>query len=76
MGKKRTEGARAVIVLDVFKVQTSCGYGVPRLASVAPKDPEKAPEAAFEDRETMGHWASNEIEKNEYHMKWNGTSTA
>jgi len=67
MGKKRIDGARAIIVLDVFKVQTSCGYGVPRLSSVAQKDPEKAPEAAFEDRETLGHWASNKAEKNELH---------
>ena len=58
-------------------MQTSCGYGVPRLSSVAPKDPEKAPEAAFEDRETMGHWASNKIDKNELHtyqMEWNAKS--
>lgn len=25
----------------------------------------KAPEAAFQDRETIGHWASNKVEKNE-----------
>ncbi|KAL5611969.1 uncharacterized protein BROUX77_002125 [Berkeleyomyces rouxiae] len=31
-GKRSTfDGARAVIVCDVFKVQTSCGYGVPMI---------------------------------------------
>ena len=31
MGKSNFEGARAVILLDIFKVQTSCGFGVPLL---------------------------------------------
>ncbi|RFU24997.1 hypothetical protein B7463_g11339, partial [Scytalidium lignicola] len=78
MGKKRIDGARAIIFLDVFKVQTSCGYGVPRLSrNSAEKDIEKAPELAFEDRETMGHWAANKVEKNEltsYRMTWNAKS--
>jgi hypothetical protein len=25
----------------------------------------KSPESAFEDRETIGHWAANKVEKNE-----------
>ncbi|PSS22101.1 hypothetical protein M430DRAFT_99469 [Amorphotheca resinae ATCC 22711] len=77
MGKKRIDGARAVIKLDVFKVQTSCGYGVPRLSRNTPEDPEKNPETAFEDRDTLGHWASNKVEKNElmsYQMEWNSHS--
>jgi len=61
MGKKRIEGARAVSMLEVFKIQTSCGYGVPRLSSTVPNDPEKPGEAAFEDHETMGHWASDNV---------------
>jgi hypothetical protein len=32
MSKERIESARAIIMLDVWKVQTSCGYGVPFLA--------------------------------------------
>lgn len=47
------------------------------LARVAPKDPEKVPEAAFGDREPMGHWASHKIEKRELHsyqMGWNPNS--
>jgi len=79
MGKKRVDGARAVIVLDIWKVQTSCGYGVPRLSSTAPilVDLEKTPEAAFEDRETLGHWAGKQVERNlihSYQMEWNAKS--
>ncbi|KAH8816446.1 pyridoxamine phosphate oxidase family protein [Xylogone sp. PMI_703] len=76
MSKKHVEGARAIIFLDVFKVQTSCGYGVPRLSRehASSADIEKSPELAFEDRETMGHWASKKVENNElaaYRMVWN-----
>jgi hypothetical protein len=77
MGKQRIEGARAVILLDVFKVQTSCGFGVPRLALSPSLDSEKALETAFEDRETLGHWASKKVEKDEmqtYQMEWNAKS--
>jgi hypothetical protein len=59
MGKARLDGARAVILLDVWKVQTSCGYGVPRLGL----DEEKG--AMLQDRETLGHWAHGKVEKNE-----------
>jgi hypothetical protein len=31
MGQPRPEGLRAILILDIFEVQTSCGYGVPRL---------------------------------------------
>ncbi|OJD22523.1 hypothetical protein ACJ73_06131 [Blastomyces percursus] len=66
LADKYVEGVRAVIVLDVFKVQTSCGYGVPRLALTT--DPTtNAPTPYLQDRETMGHWASNKIAKNELH---------
>ncbi|TQV98055.1 pyridoxamine phosphate oxidase [Cordyceps javanica] len=30
-GGRRFDGARAVIVCDIWQVQTSCGYGVPRV---------------------------------------------
>ncbi|KKZ65220.1 hypothetical protein EMCG_08928 [[Emmonsia] crescens] len=66
MADKYVEGARAVIVLDVFQVQTSCGYGVPRLALTT--DPTtNTPKPYLQDRETMGHWASTKIAKNELH---------
>lgn len=69
MGKKRVEGARAVILLDVFKCQTSCGFGVPLLttahiATSSPDFPEVPAEPILKDRETLGHWASKQIEKN------------
>ncbi|PGH17431.1 hypothetical protein AJ80_04801 [Polytolypa hystricis UAMH7299] len=64
--QKYLKGARAVIHLDVFKVQTSCGYGVPRLALTT--DPlTNQPKPYLQDRDTMGHWATKKIEKNELH---------
>ncbi|TVY81255.1 Pyridoxamine 5'-phosphate oxidase family protein ustO [Lachnellula suecica] len=74
MGKKRVDGARAVVLLTVWKVQTSCGYGVPRI-KLGEHDVEKGKEEeAFQDRETLGHWAGNKVEKNEmcdYQLKNN-----
>ncbi|KAI9795394.1 MAG: hypothetical protein M1833_007182 [Piccolia ochrophora] len=58
MGKQRIDGARAVVLLEVFKAQTSCGYGVPLLDKNPPS------ESRFEDRKTMKHWAANMMEKN------------
>ncbi len=71
---KPVEGARAIILLDVFKVQTSCGFGVPRHAKVKLGDDSEKWAAGFEDRETIGHWASRKIEGNtlhEYQRDWN-----
>lgn len=68
------EGARAIILLDVFKVQTSCGFGVPRHAKVKVDDGDDEWVAGFEDRETLGHWASKKItanKLNEYRKEWN-----
>jgi len=61
MGKEKIDGARAVILLSVFKVQTSCGYGVPYLA-LRPdaKDPSKM-EPYLHDRDTLGHWAGKQV---------------
>ncbi|TVY43341.1 Pyridoxamine 5'-phosphate oxidase family protein [Lachnellula occidentalis] len=74
MGKKKVDGARAVIVLDVWKVQTSCGYGVPRIRE-GDMDIEKGKEEdAFQDRDTLGHWAGQRVERNEmgeYQLKNN-----
>ncbi|ELR10104.1 hypothetical protein VC83_07565 [Pseudogymnoascus destructans] len=68
MGNKKILGARAVIVLDVFKVQTSCGFGVPKLVKISGSadDEEKAAgcEYGFEDRDTIGHWAKKKMDKN------------
>jgi len=50
---------------------------VPRLSSTSTIDPEKSSEAAFEDRETLGHWAGKQVEKNQLHsyqMEWNAKS--
>lgn len=33
MGLEEVDGARAVVVLDIWKVQTSCGYGIPILTA-------------------------------------------
>ncbi|KAI9722026.1 MAG: hypothetical protein M1812_001986 [Candelaria pacifica] len=80
MGKKRVDGGRAIIVLDVWKVQTSCGYGVPLLdCSPTSSDEAAAVDAQpfLKDRKTMGHWASNKIEKDElqaYHKDMNAYS--
>lgn len=43
----------------------------------APDDPEKGPEPGFADRETLGHWASKQAEKNQIHSyqkDWNSKS--
>jgi len=50
-------GARAIIILDVFKVQTSCGFGVPILGSKDSGVGEKDESARYwEDRDTMANW--------------------
>lgn len=81
MGKKRIDGARAILVFDIWKVQSSCGYGVPRVnlqnSPTEGNDTEKALQTAFQDRETLGHWASKTVEKNElgaYQIKNNTSS--
>lgn len=68
-----TEGVkacRAVIILDIFKVQTSCGYGVPVLSpkpgtpEAVDEDPESnAVTKYWEDRDTMPNWASKMLAK-------------
>jgi hypothetical protein len=52
-------GSRAIILLHVFKVQTSCGYGVPRMNKV-PKDDadENVSSLPWSDRVTMPNWAN------------------
>lgn len=62
------DGARAVIVCDIWQVQTSCGYGVPRVkkALYAPKDDDGEPVALSRDLEALlrqGSPAGNEASK-------------
>ncbi|KAI9645161.1 hypothetical protein NHQ30_005895 [Ciborinia camelliae] len=62
--KTHMVGARAVILLDVWKVQTSCGYGVPLLAAPSSQlaNPALGP---WNDRPTLAHWAATKVAKNE-----------
>ncbi|RDW70500.1 pyridoxamine 5'-phosphate oxidase family protein [Aspergillus mulundensis] len=76
MGGKSLVGARAIIRLDVFKVQTSCGYGVPQL-SLAFDEETNEPRPYFKDRETLSNWASKRVEAGEmraYQEEWNSRS--
>ncbi|KAL7276620.1 hypothetical protein RUND412_000386 [Rhizina undulata] len=79
MGKdKELKGARAVILLDIFKVQTSCGFGVPIL-TISPGETEEkgVPKAVFEDRSTINKWAEHKIVEDKliaYRAEWNRDS--
>ncbi|KAE8375060.1 hypothetical protein BDV26DRAFT_268722 [Aspergillus bertholletiae] len=76
MGGKNIPGARAIIRLDIFKVQTSCGFGVPQLALT--RDPETNEVKPYlKDRETMGHWAGKKVSADKmraYQQEWNVSS--
>jgi hypothetical protein len=65
MGKERVEGARAVLLFHIWKVQTSCGYGVPKIALPLELKASAKPEEAFEDRKTLGHFGEVKVAKNE-----------
>ncbi|KAI9673068.1 MAG: hypothetical protein M1829_004382 [Trizodia sp. TS-e1964] len=71
MGKSGlVEGARAVIMLDVFKVQTSCGYGVPLLLREGDK-------AVLADRDTLARMTRQQLVKGKwvgYQREWNARS--
>jgi hypothetical protein len=72
-------GARAIIVLKVKRVQTSCGFGVPIMSNGSRESTEGAGDAltivehdadtdandGWKPRETMNHWARKMIEKQE-----------
>ncbi|CBF89243.1 pyridoxamine 5'-phosphate oxidase family protein [Aspergillus nidulans FGSC A4] len=76
MGGKTLLGARAIIRLDVFKVQTSCGYGVPQLSLAFDEETNK-PKPYFKDRDTLGSWARKKVEGDElraYQKEWNSHS--
>ncbi|KAL2044191.1 hypothetical protein N7G274_002896 [Stereocaulon virgatum] len=80
MGKERIDGARAVILLDVYQAQTSCGFGVPLLMNSHGSEGSAGPDEkqpVLLDRDTLGHWASKQVESNtllEYQAKWNASS--
>ena len=60
----------------LHQVQTSCGYGVPQLSLTV--DPEThGPKPYLKDRETLGHFGRNKVEKGqlrEYQQQWNSHS--
>ncbi|KAF4979698.1 hypothetical protein FZEAL_4126 [Fusarium zealandicum] len=74
------DGARAVIVADVFEAQTSCGFGVPRVKKgiYAPDETSEKPVeqvlregvdrvdelAVFEERPTMDMWVKKRVDAN------------
>jgi len=66
------KGARSVILLDIFKVQTSCGYGVPVLESSLPTERaaklsrcERDESGAWLDRETLPMWGGKLDDKSQ-----------
>ncbi|KAL9088463.1 MAG: hypothetical protein Q9165_006187 [Trypethelium subeluteriae] len=65
MGKELA-GARAVILLDVWKVQTACGFGVPLMGNGTPEEVARSEECPtpYQDRSTLGDWAGKMV-KNE-----------
>jgi hypothetical protein len=72
-------GARAIIVLKIKKVQTSCGFGVPMMSNEKTASSEGASDAitvvehdentdannGWKPRETMDNWARKMLEKQE-----------
>ncbi|OQD60742.1 hypothetical protein PENPOL_c021G01153 [Penicillium polonicum] len=76
MGGKSLLGARAVIVLDIFKVQLSCGFGVPKLALTFDAETNEA-KPCFENRSRLGEFAQYTVDRGEmmeYQVKWNSRS--
>jgi len=55
---------RSLIFLDIYKVQTSCGYGVPMLAVSPPVDKNSAATPYFEERKTITDWTTKQVAKN------------
>ncbi|KAI0011407.1 hypothetical protein F4779DRAFT_573648 [Xylariaceae sp. FL0662B] len=89
MGKENIVGTRAVILLDIWKVQTSCGYSVPILRTIGnlveAADAEiekkgaitKVPCQCFEERYTLEKWLVNKVKKKaleDYQVKLNSRS--
>ncbi|KAL4886690.1 hypothetical protein BJY04DRAFT_228481 [Aspergillus karnatakaensis] len=76
MDGKKLVGARAIISLNVFKVQTSCGFGVPQLSLLFDSETNE-PKPYFKDRDTMTKWASKKVDAGDmraYQEEWNSQS--
>ncbi|KAL2840877.1 hypothetical protein BJY01DRAFT_257213 [Aspergillus pseudoustus] len=76
MGVKSLAGARAIIRLDIFKVQTSCGYGVPQLSLTFDAETNE-PKPYLKDRETLGYFTGKQVEAGtlrKYQSEWNSRS--
>jgi hypothetical protein len=84
-GKRTTfDGARAVIICDIWQVQTSCGYAVPRVKkdfytaeSEAGHEEQTDELVVFEERPTLDKWAKTQADGNkilEYQVLKNSTS--
>ncbi|KAK2025601.1 pyridoxamine phosphate oxidase [Colletotrichum zoysiae] len=82
-GRGSYDGARAVVVGEVWEVQTSCGYGVPmvRKELYAPSgDNDGAPDdelSVFEERPTLDFFWKQRVDNNTvgtYHVEKNRTS--
>ncbi|KAI5842894.1 hypothetical protein DFP73DRAFT_456624, partial [Morchella snyderi] len=72
---KGIEAARAVVVLDIWKVQTSCGFGVPIACAAASPDGEV--KAVFTERDTLANWGRKMVSQgkmDDYEVKWNSDS--
>jgi len=57
-------------------VQTSCGYGVPLFTDL-PEEGTNGAKLRLQDRKTLGHWASQQVEKgvlDQYRAKNNARS--
>ncbi|GAO17436.1 uncharacterized protein UV8b_06020 [Ustilaginoidea virens] len=66
-------GSRAIIVVDFFKVQVSCGFGVPKIMQSSGQDDK----AHFENRPTLQEFAQRTVDRGEmpdYQKKWNARS--
>ncbi|KXT14982.1 hypothetical protein AC579_7762 [Pseudocercospora musae] len=77
MGKEAEEvmqGVRAVIMLEIWKVQTACGYAVPTSQTLSSCGDKESP---FQDRDTLTKWIENKLRKNaldDYKMRMNARS--
>ncbi|KAI9713093.1 MAG: hypothetical protein M1820_001078 [Bogoriella megaspora] len=65
MGKSldNLKSARAVILLDVFTCQTSCGYGVPFIGDGTPAGTKESMNGytPYEDRPTLREWGAKTV---------------
>ncbi|EGR48091.1 uncharacterized protein TRIREDRAFT_63001 [Trichoderma reesei QM6a] len=70
-GKRETfDGARAVILCDIWQTQTSCGFGVPRVkkgiytSEDDGDDPSNAGLSVFEQRPTLDSYSAKQAQNN------------